>query len=190
MDSASSGIWTGDHLIWSWLTPCFKAFRSKHHSSLLRRYIFFFLFSFYINFKTLIIKYGIYPHIFADKMWVAFAFAKATHIFFSKNTYDLDIVLMRTVNILTTNELIELTMLWKTGPWWFVVLHFFQHYSSHTEMMEGQYWNALCNKVHTIMSWILLSAEFEPRTLWSFVGNVIHSTIQTLPLIKRCYIVG
>ena len=50
------------------------------------------------------------------KMWVAFAFAKATHIFFSKNTCELDIVLSRTVNILITNELIMLTTLWTTGP--------------------------------------------------------------------------
>ena len=49
-------------------------------------------------------------------MWVAFAFAKATHIFFSKNICELDIVLARTVNILTTIKLIELTMLWTTGP--------------------------------------------------------------------------
>ena len=49
-------------------------------------------------------------------MWVAFAFAKATHIFFSKNTCELDMVLTRTVNTLTTNELIKLTMLWTTGP--------------------------------------------------------------------------
>ena len=49
-------------------------------------------------------------------MWVAFAFAKATHIFFSKNTCELDIVLTRTVNILTTNEFVKLTMLWTFGP--------------------------------------------------------------------------
>ena len=51
-----------------------------------------------------------YVNIFAEKMWVAFAFAKATHIF-SKNTCDLDILLTRTVNILTTNKLVKLTML-------------------------------------------------------------------------------
>ena len=44
------------------------------------------------------------------KMWVA------THIFFSKNTCELDIVLTRTVNILTTKELVKLTMLWTMGP--------------------------------------------------------------------------
>ena len=70
-----------------------------------------------INIKILIIKYGIYTDIFAEKMWVAFAFAKATHIFFSKNICELDIVLTRTFNILTTNKLVKLTMLWTTGPW-------------------------------------------------------------------------
>ena len=60
--------------------------------------------------KTLIIKYGIYPNIFAEKMWFAFTFAKATHIFQQKNTCELDIVLTRTVNILTTNKLVKLTM--------------------------------------------------------------------------------
>ena len=38
--------------------------------------------------------------------------------FFSKNTCELDIVLTRTINILTTNELVKLTMLnCTTGPW-------------------------------------------------------------------------
>ena len=40
-------------------------------------------------------------------MWVAFAFAKATHIFSAKiGTCELDIVLTWTVNILTTNKLV------------------------------------------------------------------------------------
>ena len=43
------------------------------------------------------------------------AFAKATHIFSAKIT-ELDTVLIRAVNILTTNELVKLTMLWTTGP--------------------------------------------------------------------------
>ena len=36
--------------------------------------------------KTLIIKYDIYIYadIFVEKVWVAFAFAKATHIFSAK----------------------------------------------------------------------------------------------------------
>ena len=44
------------------------------------------------------------------KMWVAFAFAKATYIFFNKNTCELDIALTRTVNILTTK-------LWSLLSW-------------------------------------------------------------------------
>ena len=44
------------------------------------------------------------------------AFAKATHIFFSKNTCELDIVLTGTGNILTNNELVKLMMLRTTGP--------------------------------------------------------------------------
>ena len=56
-------------------------------------------------------KYGIYAYIFAGKN------VSSIHIFFSKNTYKLDIVLTRTVDILTTNELVKLTMLWTTGPW-------------------------------------------------------------------------
>ena len=49
-------------------------------------------------------------------MWVAFAFAKATRIFFSKNTREFGIVLTRTINILTTTELVKLTMVWTAGP--------------------------------------------------------------------------
>ena len=64
--------------------------------------------------KTLIIKYGIYANIFAEKMWVAFAFAKTTHIFQQKYLWIR--ITSRTVNILTTKELVKLTMLWTTGP--------------------------------------------------------------------------
>ena len=36
--------------------------------------------------------------------------------FSAKNTCELDIVLTRIVNILTTNELVKLKTLWTTGP--------------------------------------------------------------------------
>ena len=48
------------------------------------------------------------------KMW---ELQKLLTFFFSKNTCKLDTVLTRTVNVLTTNELVKLTMLWTTGPW-------------------------------------------------------------------------
>ena len=54
---------------------------------------------------------------FAEKMWVAFAFAKATHIFSAKKeTCELKIALTRTAIILTTNGLFKITMLWTNGP--------------------------------------------------------------------------
>ena len=49
-------------------------------------------------------------------MWVAFVFAKVTQICFSKNTCELDIVLTRTVNILTTNELVSSRRFEQLGP--------------------------------------------------------------------------
>ena len=45
---------------------------------------------------------------------------KATPIF-SKNICELDILLTRTVNILTTNEHVKLMMFWTSGPWAFAV---------------------------------------------------------------------
>ena len=53
------------------------------------------------------------------KMWVAFAFSYSHFFSRKKNnkiTTELDTVLTRPVNILTTNELIKLTMLWAPGP--------------------------------------------------------------------------
>ena len=48
----------------------------------------------------------------------SFCICKSYSHFFSKNTCELDIVhvLTKTINILTTNELVRLTMLWTTGP--------------------------------------------------------------------------
>ena len=43
--------------------------------------------------------------------------AKLPTFFQQEKKWELDTVLARTVNILTTNELVKLTMLWTTGPW-------------------------------------------------------------------------
>ena len=43
--------------------------------------------------------------------------AKATHIFSAKNIRILYIESAKTVNDMTLNELVKLTMLWTTGPW-------------------------------------------------------------------------
>ena len=63
-------------------------------------------------------------------MLIFFAHAKATNIFFSKNTCELDIVLTRTVNILTTNELVKLTMLWTSQPFSLAASHRFMKWSN------------------------------------------------------------
>ena len=59
-----------------------------------------------------LVKYSIYANIFAVKNVIC----KSYSHFFSKYTDELDMVLSRTVNILTINELVKLTMLWTTGP--------------------------------------------------------------------------
>ena len=46
----------------------------------------------------------------------SFCICKSYSHFFSQNTGVLDIVFTRSVNILTTNELVKLTMPWTTGP--------------------------------------------------------------------------
>ena len=60
-------------------------------------------------------------NIFAEKNVSSFC-KSYSHFFFSKTTCDLDIVLTGTVNILTTNELVKLTMLWTTGPSSYILL--------------------------------------------------------------------
>ena len=52
---------------------------------------------------------------FAEKNVSSFC-AKATHIFSAKNIRILYIESAKTVNEMTLNELVKLTMLW-TGPW-------------------------------------------------------------------------
>ena len=58
----------------------------------------------------------------------SFCICKSYSHFFSKNTCELIIVLTRTVNILTTNELVKLTMLWTTGPWCLGYYHIYHKY--------------------------------------------------------------
>ena len=55
--------------------------------------------------------------IFLLKNVSSFCICKSYSHFFSKNICELDIALIRIVNILTTNKLVQLTMLWTTGPW-------------------------------------------------------------------------
>ena len=66
---------------------------------------------------------------------------KSDSYFFGKNTCELNIVLTRTVNILITNELVKLTMLWTTGPSFFYnKKQFMQTFYSNTNV---RIWNLL-----------------------------------------------
>ena len=56
---------------------------------------------------------------FAEKMWVAFAVQKLLTFFQQKNIRILCIESTKTANEMTLNELVKLTMLWTTGPWYF-----------------------------------------------------------------------
>ena len=58
-----------------------------------------------------------YAEIFCWKNVSSFCSAKATHIFSAKNIRILYIESAKTVNEMTLNELVKLTRLWTTGPW-------------------------------------------------------------------------
>ena len=57
---------------------------------------------------------------FAEKMWEAAV--QKLHIFSAKNIRIVYIESAKTVNEMTLNELVKLTMLWTTGPW-YIILH-------------------------------------------------------------------
>ena len=80
------------------------------------KFTYFPWFSLALVVKTLIIKYGIYTNIFVEKNVNSFCICKSYSHFFSAKIPVNEIVLTRTVNILTTNELVKLTMFWSTEP--------------------------------------------------------------------------
>ena len=62
---------------------------------------------------------------FAEKMWVAFAVQKLL-TFFQQKYQNIVYWIAKTVNEMTHNELVKLTMLWTTGPrllFFFLLLH-------------------------------------------------------------------
>ena len=59
-----------------------------------------------------------YAEIFCWKNVSSFCSAKATHIFSAKNFRILYTESAKTVNEMTFNELVKLTTLWTTGPWY------------------------------------------------------------------------
>ena len=76
-----------------------------------------------------------YAEIFCWKNVSSFCIAKATHIFSAKIIRIWYIESTKTVNEMTLNELVKLTMLWTTGPWMllFILERIFCIY--------GKYWH-------------------------------------------------
>ena len=99
---------------------------------------------------------------FAEENVSSFCNAKATHIFSAKNIRILYIESAKTVNEMTLNELVKLTMLWTTGPsLTFIQLMWYQEGES--VIMKGSVqWSA-------IVSWSLPLEEFKINDLviWS-----------------------
>ena len=62
-----------------------------------------------------------YAEFFCWKNVSSFCTAKATHIFSAKNIRILYTESAKRVNKMILNELVKLTMLWTTGPWYFNV---------------------------------------------------------------------
>ena len=108
---------------------------------------------------------------FAEKMWVSYSH------FFSKKYQNIESA--KTVNEMTLNELVKLTMLWTTGPC------SFSHAATHNKMILFQYCSVLswtgfwrfnrCT-VHTILTTTLLSR--------SFCSGLFHLWIWSEPLFQ------
>ena len=99
------------------------------------------------------------------KMWVAFA--SYSHFFFSKNNCELDTVLTKTDNILTTNELVKLTTFWTTGPWSSAIFVLTIYCSKSFLNLTTLWANTEDNKLM-----ILFSYKFPESRIWRFMQIV------------------
>ena len=86
-----------------------------------------------------------YPLIFLLKNVSSFCICKSYSHFFSKNTCELDSVLIRTVKILTTNELVKLMMLWTTGPWTSAFLIKIEFLIKSRILTRGPWWSYIAH---------------------------------------------
>ena len=93
----------------------------------------------------------------------SFCSAKATHIFSAKNIRILYIESAKTVNEMTLNELVKLTTLWTTGPWYFSNFSTKTYYYAHAQddLNLGIY---SCSK--TIFCLTLCSWSYITTSLW------------------------
>ena len=111
----------------------------------------------------MIAKYGIYAAIFAENVS---SICKSYSHFLSKNTCWLDSVLTRTVNILTTNELVKLTALWTTGP------RCFSKY-----LVE---WQTVLTLIKSNLIWIPAVCLY--HFVWNLIYDIYHIPVEVDPL--------
>ena len=114
-----------------------------------------------------------YAEIFCWKNVSSFCSAKATHIFSAKNIRVVYIEAAKIVNEMTLNELVKLTMLWTTGPWYIVTE--IQFYQLMLATLIQRY-----DKNHFIFGPVQ-----ERETNWNFTGcQVPHFIIVLIPYIN------
>ena len=112
-----------------------------------------------------------YAKIFCWKNVSSFCSAKATHIFSTKNIGILYIESAKTVNEMTLNELVKLTTLWTTGPWYLLWLFWLCHSAQVNTVAEiigksdyiNSAWAAFRSAKWSPMFWLLL---LDLSTLW------------------------
>ena len=101
-----------------------------------------------------------YAEIVCWKNVSSFCTAKATHIFSAKNIRILCIESDKTVNEMTLNELVKLTTLWTTGPWFLV-----RKTSRYTYLQ-------------TAVDFLLHGISVPGVSVWALQQNSVHSVSQ------------
>ena len=130
---------------------------------------------------------------FAEKNVSSFCSAKATLIFSAKNIRILCIESAKTVNEMTLNKLVKLTMLWTTGPWYFSYFSIKTCCGYSLEMSQWvtstgylQHMFLLRNK--KIVMWIpSLTLNFDLSTFHSHLKMFTDPVNYLLICLKNCW---
>ena len=135
-------------------------------------------------------------------MWVAFAFAKATHSFFSKNISVCAIINDQIFNDMLTNDIVCFEQL---GPdvllIWARVWHFLQYCMCAKQRLRSAYtaWSVLTVSIYRKMLWILKATHKVPckdsnqtvgmhRLIWVFAGctcNLLGNSVSRFIFSKK-----
>ena len=128
-----------------------------------------------------------YAEIFCWKNVSSFCSAKATHIFSAKNIRILCIESTKTVNEMTLNELVKLTTLWTTGPWYFLSFSTQKIIQVISRQQKINNKRLYANECCTVTSWILSPVEFGCWTSGSTIEKASHPfEYQWNPSTARC----